>query len=75
MLERGIARADVDAICYGNALAAYGRSGQMKEEHWLNPEPIDQRVLFEGNSVLRGQAPKVNEMPSIPDRADELVFK
>jgi hypothetical protein len=75
MLERGIARADVDAICYGNALAAYGQSGQMKEEHWLNPEPIDQRTLFEGNSVLRGQTPKVNEMPSIPDRADELVFK
>jgi predicted metal-dependent TIM-barrel fold hydrolase len=75
MLERGIARADVDAICYGNALAAYGQSGQMKEEHWLNPAPIDQRVLFEGNSVLRGQPPKVNEMPAIPERPDELVFK
>jgi hypothetical protein len=75
MLERGIARADVEAICYGNALAAYGQSGQMKEEHWLNPAPIDQRVLFEGNSVLRGQQPKVGEAPAIPDRADELVFK
>lgn len=75
MLERGIARPDVEAICYGNALAAYGQSGQMKEEHWLNPAPIDQRVLFEGNSVLRGQAPKVNELPSIPERSDELVFK
>jgi predicted metal-dependent TIM-barrel fold hydrolase len=75
MLERGVARADVEAICYGNALAAYGQSGQMKEEHWLNPAPIDQRVLFEGNSVLRGQAPKVNELPTIPERSDELVFK
>ncbi|MGH8630791.1 MAG: TatD family hydrolase, partial [Burkholderiales bacterium] len=75
MLERGIARADVEAICYGNALAAYGRSGQMLEEHWLNPAPIDQRLLFEGNSVLRGQTPKVNDIPSIPERVDEVTFK
>jgi len=75
MLERGIARADVEAICYGNALAAYGRSGQMAEEHWLNPAPIDQRLLFEGNSVLRGQTPKVNDLPSIPERADEVILK
>jgi hypothetical protein len=47
----------------------------MREEHWLNPAPIDQRVLFEGNSVLRGQQPKVGELPQIPERADEIVFK
>ena len=57
MIERGIPAADVEAICYGNALKAFGQSGQMKEEHWLNPAPVDQRMLFEGNSVLRGQAP------------------
>ena len=61
MLERGIAPKDVEAICYGNALKAFGQSGQMKEEHWLDPAPIDQRMLFEGNSVLRGQAPRVDE--------------
>jgi len=59
MLERGIAEADVRAICYANALAAFGQSGQMQEAHWLSPQPVDQRLLFEGNSVLRGQAPKV----------------
>lgn len=75
MLERGIASVDVEAICYGNALAAYGRSGQMLEEHWLNPAPIDQRSLFEGNSVLRGQTPRVGDMPSIPERADEAIVK
>jgi hypothetical protein len=32
-------------------------------------------VLFEGNSVLRGQQPKVGELPQIPERADEIVFK
>jgi predicted metal-dependent TIM-barrel fold hydrolase len=39
MLERGIAAKDVEATCYGNALAAYGQSGQMLEEHWLAPAP------------------------------------
>jgi predicted metal-dependent TIM-barrel fold hydrolase len=74
MLERGIPAADVEAICYGNALKAFGQSGQMKEEHWLNPAPIDQRMLFEGNSVLRGQPPRVGEMANAA-RTDSVVFK
>jgi hypothetical protein len=74
MLDRGIAAKDVEAICYGNALKAFGQSGQMKEEHWLNPAPIDQRMLFEGNSVLRGQTPRVGE-PALAERIDSVVFK
>lgn len=61
MLERGIPEDLVAATCYGNALAAYGQSGQIQEADWLNPASIDQRTLFEGNSVLRGQAPRVDE--------------
>jgi uncharacterized protein len=75
MLERGITAGDVDAICYGNALQAFGQSGQMKEEHWLDPAPVDQRMLFEGNSVLRGQAPRVGEPPAVPRHSDATVFK
>jgi hypothetical protein len=75
MLERGIARADVEAICYGNPLAAFGQSGQMQESHWLDPAPIDQRVLFEGNSVLRGQQPMVGELPVIAEPTGAAVFK
>jgi hypothetical protein len=63
MLERGIARQDVEATCYGNALAAYGQSGQMQESHWLAGEIVDQRGLFEGNTVLRGQEPRVGTLP------------
>ena len=74
MLDRGIPKSDVEAICYGNALKAFGQSGQMKEEHWLKPAPIDQRMLFEGNSVLRGQAPRVGE-PAATERSDSVVFK
>jgi hypothetical protein len=40
-------------------LAIYGLNGEMREEHWLQPQAIDQRTLYEGNSVLRGQEPKV----------------
>jgi len=75
MLERGITAGDVEAICYGNALKAFGQSGQMKEEHWLDPAPVDQRMLFEGNSVLRGQAPRVGEPPAVARHSDATVFK
>ncbi|HYE05277.1 MAG TPA: TatD family hydrolase [Planctomycetota bacterium] len=59
MLERGIAPALVEATCYGNALKAYGQSGRIAESDWTTPMAIDQRMLFEGNSALRGQPPKV----------------
>jgi len=59
-LQQGIPEADVRLACYQNALDAYGQSGQMKEEDWLNPVAIDQRAVFEGNSILRGgREPKV----------------
>jgi predicted metal-dependent TIM-barrel fold hydrolase len=64
MAQRGISEHDIHMSCYRNALDAYGQSGQFNEEDWLNPAPIDQRTLFEGNSVLRGQAPRVDESES-----------
>jgi uncharacterized protein len=75
MLERGIAAEDVEKISYRNALAAYGQTGQMAEKDWLDPAAIDQRTLFEGNSVLRGQQPRVDELQQIPERIKDLVFK
>ncbi|MFM2091405.1 MAG: hypothetical protein RLZZ127_1894, partial [Planctomycetota bacterium] len=59
MAERGIPAGHIHATCYANALAAYGQSGRMAESDWTARTPIDQRVLFEGNSVLRGQQPVV----------------
>jgi predicted metal-dependent TIM-barrel fold hydrolase len=75
MLERGIARKDVEATCYGNALLAYGQSGQIDASHWLAPESVDQRALFEGNSVLRGQVPRVEGGPASPVPAAEVAYK
>ncbi|MEM9219772.1 MAG: TatD family hydrolase [Cyanobacteria bacterium P01_F01_bin.150] len=65
MLESGIPQEQVRAVCYGNALAAYGQSGEMKEEDWTNPAPVDQRQLYDGNSVLRGQTPVVEGQESL----------
>ena len=60
MAERGIAAAAIRQVTYDNALAVYGLSGSMKETDWLDPTTIDQRTLFQGNSVLRGgQAPRI----------------
>ena len=59
MAERGIAADHIRRACYANALAAYGQTGQMQESDWLDPPAIDQRTLFEGNTVLRGQEPLV----------------
>ncbi|MEJ6000132.1 TatD family hydrolase [Paucibacter soli] len=75
MLERGIAPEHVQATCYGNALAAYGQSGQMLESHWQGPNTVDQRSLFEGNTVLRGQTPRVGELPESAQMLDTVAIK
>jgi predicted metal-dependent TIM-barrel fold hydrolase len=75
MLQRGIKAEDVERIAYRNALEAYGQTGQMKEDDWVNPAPIDQRTLFEGNSVLRGQQPRVGEAPQPGGRVEDVVIK
>ena len=71
-LERGIPEETVRRACYANALAAYGQSGQMREADWLEPPAIDQRTLYEGNSVLRGgREPRVDR----PARAEALIIE
>ena len=67
-LQSGLSEAVVRAVCYGNALAAYGQSGQMKESDWLSPPAIDQRTLYEGNSILRGGREPVIEEPGTQRR-------
>jgi len=51
-------------VVYANALAVYGLNGEMDEQQWLAPAAIDQRTLYEGNSVLRGQTPVVEGEPA-----------
>ena len=71
-LQQGIPPEQVRLACYQNALDAYGQSGQMKEDDWLNPAEIDQRGDFEGNSILRGgREPRV-EQPKNRRSMDDL---
>ncbi len=73
MAERGISEADIRAVTYDNALAVYSQSGQMRAEDWLDPEPIDQRELYGGNSVLRGgQEPVIEEQRR---RSEHIIIK
>lgn len=60
MLRRGISREDVERTCYQNALDAFGRNSGMSEQDWQEAGGIDQRQLFNDNSVLRGQQPRVD---------------
>jgi uncharacterized protein len=72
MVERGIDEADARATCYDNTLAAYGQSGEIDASHWEDPAAIDQRQLYEGNSVLRGQEPRIE---AGSDAMAELIIK
>ena len=70
MAQRGVSADAIHQVIYSNALAVYGLNGEMDEQHWLAPAAIDQRTLYEGNSVLRGgQTPRIDQ-PGRP--ADDL---
>ncbi len=60
MLKQGISKEDVIKTCYQNALDVFSQSGKIDESHWLNAIGIDQRELFNDNSVLRGQQPRID---------------
>ena len=71
MTQRGVSADVIHKVIYSNALAVYGLNGEMDEQHWLAPAAIDQRTLYEGNSVLRGgQTPRIEE----PSRQVDDVF-
>lgn len=61
MKKSGIPFEDIHKVCYQNALDIFGLSGQIKEEHWTKDNSIDQTQSFNGNTVLRGQQPRVEK--------------
>jgi len=64
MLERGLSPEAVELTTWQNALDAYAQSGQIDVEALLQKPPIDQTQLYADNSVLRGQAPRVEAVPN-----------
>jgi uncharacterized protein len=57
MREAGISEAIIETIVWSNPAAFFAQSGRL--EGIDAPSVIDQRKLWEGNSVLRGQTPVV----------------
>jgi hypothetical protein len=47
----------------------------MKESDWLDPQAVDQRALYEGNSILRGGREPLIEQPKNRRSMDDLIIK
>jgi hypothetical protein len=58
MLAAGFSEADVERVLFVNPISFYAQSGRISMQD-LAPMAIDQRRLWEDNSVLRGQTPVV----------------
>ncbi len=74
-LQRGVDPQAIQMACYGNALAAYGKSGQINESDWLDANAVDQNKTFEGNSILRGGREPVIEAPKVQRNAEQLIIE
>ncbi len=64
MREAGISAEQIETIVWKNPIAFFGQSGRLDLEALARlgeASAVDQRELFEGNSVLRGQPPVVRE--------------
>jgi hypothetical protein len=59
MRAEGIPDAQIEQIVWRNPIAFFAQSGRLDLEVESEPLKVDQRELFEGNSVLRGQTPVV----------------
>jgi uncharacterized protein len=58
MREAGIAPDAIETICWKNPIAFFAQSGRLDPQSLEAGTRVDQAQLFEGNSVLRGQAPR-----------------
>jgi predicted metal-dependent TIM-barrel fold hydrolase len=59
MREAGISETDIRAIVWDNPVDFFSQSGRVSRTDFEEPLRVDQSRLWEGNSVLRGQAPSV----------------
>jgi predicted metal-dependent TIM-barrel fold hydrolase len=60
MREAGIGEDAIETVCWANPVGFFSQSGRLEMEKVAEAPAVDQRRLFEGNSVLRGQAPRVD---------------
>lgn len=60
MLDAGISQSDIERICWQNPVAFFAQSKRFDPAELDAELNVDQRNLFEGNSVLRGQTPRTD---------------
>ncbi|HEX2877593.1 MAG TPA: TatD family hydrolase, partial [Polyangiaceae bacterium] len=60
MKAAGISAEAVDIICWKNPVNFFAQSGRFDAKEFGVDLSVDQRQLFQGNSVLRGQAPRTD---------------
>jgi len=61
MKEQGISDAIIDKVFWQNPIDLFSRSGAFTAEELNTEIEFDQSVLYQGNSVLRGQVPEKSE--------------
>ncbi len=61
MRAAGIPDATLENIFWANPIAFFAQSGRLEGKDVDAPVVVDQRQLHEGNSVLRGQTPRVDQ--------------
>lgn len=66
MQAAGIPDDAIETVVWHNPVAFYAQSGRLDPAEVAVPLPVDQRLLWQGNTVLRGQAPQV----TAPDTVD-----
>jgi predicted metal-dependent TIM-barrel fold hydrolase len=68
MKARGISDEAIRLVTYTNAIAAFGKSGQIDEADFAAASDVDQSLKFSGNTILRGgQQPRIDK--------DSLIIK
>ena len=61
MREAGIPEETIQSIVWKNPVEFFKQSGRLELNMLNQKQTVDQRKLWEGNSVLRGQVPIVQE--------------
>lgn len=66
MHESGIDLNDIHLVTFRNAISAFAQSGQIDEADFELVKEIDQRLKFNGSTVLRGgQQPRIDKQSNI----------
>jgi uncharacterized protein len=60
MNDAGVSQADTDLVFWKNPVRFFAQSGRLDLDDQASGPKVDQRELWEGNSVLRGQQPRVD---------------